>query len=74
LYTNAIKFTKASAKRTIEVSIGAYLKPPAPEPVGFDYFPTKSARSDVTAGSDWGKGELLYLRFEVSLLHLMTFE
>ena len=65
LFTNAIKFTKAAPKRTIDVSIGAYLQPPAPEPSGFDYFPTKKARSNVTAGSDWGKGELLYLRFEV---------
>lgn len=65
LYTNAIKFMKSAPKRTFEVSIGAYLQPPPPEPSGFDYIPTKKARSTVTAGGDWGKGELLYLRSEV---------
>jgi signal transduction histidine kinase len=68
LMSNAIKFTKTSSKRTIDVSIGAYLQPPAAEPSDFDYFPTKKARSNVTAGSDWGEGELLYLRFEVWIL------
>jgi hypothetical protein len=65
MFTNAIKFTKAAPKPTIDVSIGAYLQPPPAEPSGFDYFPTKKARSNVTAEGDWGKGELLYLRFEV---------
>lgn len=65
LMSNALKFTKASPKRTIDVSIGAYLQPPTAEPSDFDYFPTKKARSNVTAGRDWGSGELLYLRFEV---------
>ena len=65
LMTNAIKFTKDCPKRTIDVSIGAYLQPPAEEILGFDYFPTKKARSNVTAGSEWGTGELLFLRFEV---------
>jgi signal transduction histidine kinase len=68
LMTNAIKFTKTAPKRTIDVSIGAYLQPPAAESSDFDYFPTKKARSNVTAGSDWGNGELLYLRFEVWFL------
>jgi signal transduction histidine kinase len=68
LMTNAIKFTKTAPKRTIDVSVGAYLQPPTAELPDFDYFPTKKARSNVTAGSDWGNGELLYLRFEVFLL------
>jgi signal transduction histidine kinase len=66
LMTNAIKFTKSSSERTIGVSIGAYLDPPAEQSSGFEYFPTKKARSDVTKGSDWGTGEIIYLRFEVS--------
>lgn len=32
----------------------------------FDYFPTKKANSDVTTGSDWGNGEIIYLRCEVT--------
>ncbi len=69
LMTNAIKFTKTAPKRRIDVSIGAFLQPPAAAPSDFDYFPTKKARSNVTAGSDWGNGELLYLRFEVLVTH-----
>ncbi len=66
LLTNAIKFTKSSPKRTIDVSIGAYLQPPAAsENPTFEYFPTKKARTDVTASNDWGSGEIIYLRFEV---------
>jgi len=64
LMTNAIKFTKTSPKRKIDVLLGAYLEPPEDGESDFDYFPTKKARSDVTAGSDWGTGEIVYLRFE----------
>jgi signal transduction histidine kinase len=66
LMTNAIKFTKSSSERTIDVSIGAYLGPPIVQGSGFEYFPTKKARPDVTKGSEWGTGEIIYLRFEVS--------
>lgn len=65
LMTNAIKFTKSSLKRTIDVSIGAYLEPPEEHDASFQYFPTKKAKSDVTTSSDWGDGDILYLRFEV---------
>ncbi|CZS88736.1 related to sensory transduction histidine kinase [Rhynchosporium graminicola] len=65
LMTNAIKFTKSCAKRTIDVSIGAYLEPPEEEDPNFQYFPTKKARMDVTTTSDWGDGDIVYLRFEV---------
>ena len=66
LMTNAIKFTKSSSERTIDVSIGAYLDPPTEQGSEFEYFPTKKARSDVTKGGDWGTGGIIYLRFEVS--------
>lgn len=72
LMTNAIKFTKSSSERTIDVSIGAYLDPPIEQGSGFEYFPTKKARSDVTKGSDWGTGEIIYLRFEVSFQQLQN--
>ncbi|KAL2070764.1 hypothetical protein VTL71DRAFT_13790 [Oculimacula yallundae] len=65
LMTNAIKFTKSRAKRTIDVSIGAYLEPPEEQDPNFQYFPTKKAKSDVTTASEWGDGDILYLRFEV---------
>lgn len=68
LITNAIKFTKTSAIREIDITIDAYHNPPTQESVTFNYFPTKGDKSasDVTAGADWGKGEVLYLRFTVN--------
>lgn len=66
LMTNAIKFTKTSAIRTIKVSIEAGVEPPAEQDPSFQYFPTKKAKADVTSGSEWGDGEILYLRFEVN--------
>lgn len=65
LLTNAIKFTKSEDKRSIDVSMGAYREPPSEGDSNFRYFPTHKARSDVTAGEDWGSGEILYLRIEV---------
>ncbi|TVY90923.1 Hybrid signal transduction histidine kinase K [Lachnellula willkommii] len=66
LMTNAIKFTKCEKKtRTIDVSLAAYNEPPAERPPDFHYFPTKETRSDVTASDDFGKGKIVYLRFEV---------
>ncbi|KAF4631913.1 hypothetical protein G7Y89_g6216 [Cudoniella acicularis] len=65
LMTNAIKFTRSEKRRTIDVSLSAYLEPPNGGPTGFQYFPTKKARSDVTAGEDWGRGIIVYIRFEV---------
>ncbi|KUJ16216.1 uncharacterized protein LY89DRAFT_77589 [Mollisia scopiformis] len=65
LMTNAIKFTKTAPFKTIDVSIGAHLEPPIEKLSGFEYFPTKKARSDVTASGDWGTGDVIYLSFEV---------
>jgi len=65
LLTNAIKFTKNEPRRSIDVSLSAYTDPPIEGIPDFQYFPTKSARTDVTAGQDWGTGEILYLRLEV---------
>lgn len=66
LMTNAIKFTKAEKKiRTIDVSLAAYKQPPTESTPDFEYFPTKKARSDITALDAWGQGDIVYLRFEV---------
>ncbi|TVY40465.1 Hybrid signal transduction histidine kinase K [Lachnellula subtilissima] len=66
LMTNAIKFTKSEeGTRTIDVSLAAYKEPPPETPPLFHYFPTKKDRSDVTASDDFGKGKIVYLRFEV---------
>lgn len=66
LITNAIKFTQASPKRSIWVSISASREQPDLSIRGFKFVPTRSALIDtVTAGEDWGMGERLYLRIEV---------
>jgi signal transduction histidine kinase len=67
LMTNAIKFTKQSNSRSIQVCIDAFLQPPTRTSSEFAYFPTKSNQgiSDITAGAEWGGGEVLYLYFAV---------
>ncbi|CZR63478.1 related to sensory transduction histidine kinase [Phialocephala subalpina] len=65
LMTNAIKFTKTAPYKTIDVSIGACIDPPTERLAGFEYFPTKKVRHDVTAASEWGIGEVIYLSFDV---------
>ncbi|KAH8678914.1 hypothetical protein BGZ60DRAFT_370994 [Tricladium varicosporioides] len=66
LMTNAIKFTKSEKrKRTISISLSAYVEPPAEGPDNFRYFPTHKARYDVTASEEWGDGQIVYLRFEI---------
>jgi len=72
LLTNAIKFTKSSKRKMIDVSIGAYLSPPTKGNPSFQYFPTKKAVADVTTAPDWGNGEILYLRFEVGVVYTHT--
>lgn len=69
LMTNAIKFTKNAPHKSIDVSVGAYLDRPAERLPSFEYFPTKKARSDVTASLDWGSGDVIYLSFEVCILN-----
>ncbi|KAK6069528.1 histidine kinase hhk13p [Seiridium cupressi] len=66
LLTNAIKFTAASTTRNITVSVGASLDPPlmATTP-NFQYIPAKTVNPHVVAGEEWGKEEVLYLRFKV---------
>ena len=67
--TNAIKFTKNEKTRAIHISISASLEPPLVFEglADFEYFPspTRLAKADITAGEDWGRGQVLYLRFEV---------
>jgi signal transduction histidine kinase/ActR/RegA family two-component response regulator len=66
LMTNAIKFTASATKRMITVSLGASLNPPITvNTLDFQYIPTKTPNPNVTAGEDWGSGEVLYLRFKV---------
>lgn len=65
LITNAIKFTQTSPKPIISVHLSVSTSQPDLQPKGFEYVPTRSSLVDITAGEDWGKGELLYIRVEV---------
>lgn len=66
LTTNAIKFTSAQAKRIITVRLGASLERPSKHSSSYvSYFPTRAKRKDLTKGSDWGKGEKVFIHFAV---------
>ncbi|KAK4442303.1 hypothetical protein QBC34DRAFT_418938 [Podospora aff. communis PSN243] len=67
LLTNAIKFTAPATERLITVTLAASPAPPdvASRP-GFQYVPSNTEVSAaVTTSEEWGKGDLLYLRFDV---------
>ncbi|KAF2822202.1 putative histidine kinase HHK16p [Ophiobolus disseminans] len=64
LITNAIKFTQHCPKREISVHISASVNQPELDQ-GFDYVPTRGVLVDLTAGEDWGSGELTYLHVDV---------
>ncbi|KXJ88563.1 hypothetical protein Micbo1qcDRAFT_166624 [Microdochium bolleyi] len=66
LVTNAIKFTAASTKRAITVSVGVTREAPLFSAIpNFMYIPPRSQNSDVTNAEGWGDGEQLFLRFKV---------
>ena len=66
LTTNAIKFTTGQVKRTIIITLSASVEPPSQLPTGcVSYIPSRSKRTDVTGGKDWGNGDNVYLNFAV---------
>lgn len=64
LTTNAIKFTQTETKRKISISIGASSEPP-PGGNGIEYLPRSGNRKDLSLGTAWGTGEMIYLYVEV---------
>ncbi|KAK7959013.1 uncharacterized protein PG986_003867 [Apiospora aurea] len=78
LVTNAIKFTAAAERRVITVSVSASKENPssspsaeadarrAGAPSGFKYIPIRTPNPGHPVGEDWGDGEIVYLRFQVS--------
>ncbi|KAK8063075.1 hypothetical protein PG997_015172 [Apiospora hydei] len=78
LVTNAIKFTAAAEQRVITVSVSASKSNPssspsaeadarrAGAPSGFKYIPIRTPNPGHPVGEDWGDGEIVYLRFQVS--------
>ena len=66
LTTNAIKFTTNQSKRAITITLSASSEPPSSLSSGFvSYIPSRSKKTDVTEGKDWGQGENVYLNFAV---------
>jgi signal transduction histidine kinase len=65
LVTNAIKFTKFQDTRMITISIGASTTQPSATLQGNEYLPLRQFREDLTAKSEWGDGESVYLEFSV---------
>jgi len=66
LLTNAIKFTAPATERLITVTLAASIQPPDGGcRRGFQYVPSNTEISAVTTSEEWGKGDLLYLRFDV---------
>lgn len=66
LTTNAIKFTTSEAKRDIIVTLAAYHEKPSQIPTKLvEFFPSRHTIGDMTAGPDWGDGEVVYVQFAV---------
>lgn len=66
LMTNAIKFTAPSNKRVITVDVSASETPPSTiEVPGFQYVPSHAGVMNPASSDEWGKGEILYVRFQV---------
>ncbi|KAF1359731.1 CheY-like protein [Lizonia empirigonia] len=66
LITNAIKFTQAEPERAISVHVSASSAEPDTYGTGFTFVPTRGVPLfDITAGEEWGPGELIYLHVEV---------
>lgn len=63
LTTNAIKFTQSEAKRRIDIRIRASAT--IPESRTIEYLPRASSRKDMSLGSAWGEGGMVYLSVEV---------
>ncbi|KAJ9647794.1 hypothetical protein H2199_001569 [Coniosporium tulheliwenetii] len=65
LVTNSIKFTQLQERRIITIHMAASLEKPAKSVTGIEYLPLRKEREDLTNRPEWGKGEIIYLRFAV---------
>ncbi|KAK6857823.1 hypothetical protein PG995_005522 [Apiospora arundinis] len=67
LVTNAIKFTAAAERRVITVSVAVSPDPSSDASTpDFKYIPIRTPNPGSPDGEDWGDGEIIYLRFQVS--------
>ncbi|CZR55813.1 related to sensory transduction histidine kinase [Phialocephala subalpina] len=64
LITNAIKFTQTEPQRKVTVHMAASTEPPV-DKHGIEYLPRGSNRKDLSLGSAWGTGEMVYFYIEV---------
>ena len=66
LISNALKFTTTQKTRTITVTIAVSLQRPSrSDQNSVTYLPTTAKREDITQGSDWGRGQEVYIQFAV---------
>jgi CheY-like chemotaxis protein len=64
LTTNAIKFTQTELNRKITVNMCASTELPL-DKHDIEYLPRSTNRKDMSLGSAWGSGEMVYLYIEV---------
>ncbi|RDW82507.1 putative histidine kinase M3YPp [Coleophoma cylindrospora] len=64
LTTNAIKFTIPEAERNITIRVGASQTLPTSSN-GVEFLAREPSRKDLSSGSDWGSGEIVYLKVQV---------
>ncbi|KAF1851929.1 uncharacterized protein K460DRAFT_44023 [Cucurbitaria berberidis CBS 394.84] len=65
LLTNAIKFTRKEDAKKISVVLGASVQPPCAGTTNVSFIPQRTARADPMSAPEWGKGEDVYLQFDV---------
>ena len=65
LITNAIKFTKLEHRREINIRTSASVGI-TPKVEGLTWYPSNTARRDITNSPEWGMGEHLYLCYQVT--------
>ncbi|KAF2177170.1 hypothetical protein K469DRAFT_742615 [Zopfia rhizophila CBS 207.26] len=66
LITNAIKLTRSSDSKRISILLGASLTPPSCGPGTVSFIPQRASRVDGTSSGEWGTGQEVFLRFDVS--------
>ncbi|KAF2263402.1 hypothetical protein CC78DRAFT_437780, partial [Lojkania enalia] len=66
LLTNAIKFTRrADGAKEVSVVLGASKTPPSAGTCNVSFIPPRGPRPDIVSQPEWGKGEDVYLQFDV---------
>ncbi|KAF2712760.1 hypothetical protein K504DRAFT_427362 [Pleomassaria siparia CBS 279.74] len=65
LLTNAIKFTRNRDEKRIDIVLSASLEPPSAGTRDLEFITPRASHVDIFASPEWGKGQEMYLQFEV---------